>query len=183
MYIKFLFPINKQFSIDSYLDREGHYWVSAKSLPTLSLSSSDHCTALVTFATIGLTHYENLEFMEEVLPFWIPLRMLWIFVLPVRIHFYYFSFVLQENPCSKGSLERHPIGVQGVFASDPTGCLGLTFPSLPSSQLTKSSCKAIFHNYIVDWNPFALQNLKKISEIKHIDKVHFWIEESSHSLD
>jgi len=121
--------------------------------------------------------------MEEVLLFWIPLRMLWIFVLPVRIHFYYFSFVLQENPCSKGSLERHPIGVQGVFASDPTGCLGLTFPSLPSSQLTKSSCKAIFHNYIVDWNPFALQNLKKISEIKHIGKVHFWIEESSHSLD
>jgi len=30
VYIKFVFPINKQFvSIDSFLDWEGHYWVSA----------------------------------------------------------------------------------------------------------------------------------------------------------
>jgi len=29
VYIKFLFPINKQFGIDSFLDWEGHYWVFA----------------------------------------------------------------------------------------------------------------------------------------------------------
>jgi len=50
VYIKLLFPFNKQFSIDSFLDWEGHYWVSTKSSPdfhALSISPSDHHTALV----------------------------------------------------------------------------------------------------------------------------------------
>jgi len=38
--MKFLFPINKQFSFDSFLDWEGHYWVSG-SFPL------DHSTALI----------------------------------------------------------------------------------------------------------------------------------------
>jgi len=40
--IKFLFPINKQFSIDSCLDWEGHYWVFA-------LAQPDHSNVLVIY--------------------------------------------------------------------------------------------------------------------------------------
>jgi len=49
VYIKFLFPINKQFIIDSFLDWEGHYWVSAPLYQITaphSLSLPDHSLKL-----------------------------------------------------------------------------------------------------------------------------------------
>jgi len=45
VYIKFLFPIDKQYSIDSFLDWEGHYWLFRDLYQiTAPHSSRFHCT-------------------------------------------------------------------------------------------------------------------------------------------
>jgi len=65
-FIKGYLSINKQFSIDSFLDREARHWVSSHSIIPTQTLSTDHNNALATKHAFLLKNlFINLAFASE----------------------------------------------------------------------------------------------------------------------